>query len=118
VVIVRITGIWDDTSTIFPLLSFRIEVKPPNFPAKITSVVYQKFLEIDVSSTSRLRGVFSESRKSCLIPSNGSLVLKFYPAQPQKMAVCAKVAFSACTKPLITALGAFDKLLRICVAVF
>jgi hypothetical protein len=25
--------------------------------------VYQKFLEIDVSSTSRLRGVFSESRK-------------------------------------------------------
>jgi hypothetical protein len=29
----------------------------------ITSVVYQKFLEIDVSSTSRLRGVFSENRK-------------------------------------------------------
>jgi hypothetical protein len=28
-----------------------------------SSVVYQKFLEIDVSSTSRLRGVFSESRK-------------------------------------------------------
>ncbi len=27
------------------------------------SVVYQKFLKIDVSSTSRLRGVFSESRK-------------------------------------------------------
>ncbi len=25
--------------------------------------MYQKFLEIDVSSTSRLRGVFSESRK-------------------------------------------------------
>jgi hypothetical protein len=28
-----------------------------------TSVVYQKFLEINVSSTSRLRGVFSENRK-------------------------------------------------------
>jgi hypothetical protein len=28
-----------------------------------TSVVYQKFLETDVSSASRLRGVFSENRK-------------------------------------------------------
>jgi hypothetical protein len=31
-----------------------------------TSVVYQKFLDIDVSSTSRLRGVFSENRKQIL----------------------------------------------------
>ena len=30
---------------------------------KEPSVVYQKFLEINVSSTSRLRGVFSENRK-------------------------------------------------------
>ncbi len=31
-------------------------------------------------------------------------------ARAQKMAACAKVAFTACTTPLITALGAFDKL--------
>jgi hypothetical protein len=30
---------------------------------RVPSVVYQKFLEINVSSTSRLRGVFSENRK-------------------------------------------------------
>jgi hypothetical protein len=55
------------------------------------SVVYQKFLEINVSSTSRLRGVFSESRK--ILPH--SIERQLGPE----------------------ALGAFDKLLRICVAV-
>jgi hypothetical protein len=69
--------------------------------------VYQKFLEKDVSSTSRLRGVFSENRK--ILPHSMERQL----AQPQKMAVCAKVAFSACATLLITALGAFHKLLRI-----
>jgi hypothetical protein len=52
---------------------------------------------------------FQSAAKSCIIPSNGSLVLKLYPAQPQKMAACAKVAFPACATPLITALGAFDE---------
>jgi hypothetical protein len=83
--------------------------------------VYQKFLEIDVSSTSRLRGVFSEDRKVLRHSMERPFGLELrterqlgpetlYLAQPQKMAVCAKVAFSACTAPLITALGAFDKL--------
>jgi hypothetical protein len=52
---------------------------------------------------------FQRVAKSYLIPWNGSLAPELYPAQPQKMAACAKVAFPACTGPLITALGAFDE---------
>jgi hypothetical protein len=58
---------------------------------------------------------FQRVAKSCLIPWNGSLATELFLAQPQKMAACAKVAFPACTTPLITALGAFDELRKICV---
>jgi hypothetical protein len=66
-----------------------------------TSVVYQKFLEINVSSTSRLRGVFSENRKILPHSIERQLGPGTLPSTAQKMAVCAKVAFSACTTPLI-----------------
>ena len=40
-------------------------------------------------------GLFQKAPKSCLIPWNGSLALKFFPRQPQKRACAAVVAFSA-----------------------
>jgi hypothetical protein len=55
---------------------------------------------------------FQSAAKSCLIPWNGSLALKLYPAQPQKMAACAEMAFPACAGPLITALGAFNEQIK------
>jgi hypothetical protein len=59
---------------------------------------------------------FQRAAKSCLIPSNGSLAPELFTAQPQEMAACAEVALPACTRPLITALGAVDELRKICVA--
>jgi hypothetical protein len=59
---------------------------------------------------------FQRAAKPYLIPSNGSLAPELFTAQPQKMAACAEVALPACTRPLTTALGAFDELRRICVA--
>jgi hypothetical protein len=43
--------------------------------------VYQKFLEIDVSSTSRLRGVFSEDRN--IYPPEAGKILKSLSNAPK-----------------------------------
>ncbi|UCF85009.1 MAG: hypothetical protein JSV50_05085 [Desulfobacteraceae bacterium] len=59
---------------------------------------------------------FRRAEKNCIIPSNGRLALKFSPGQPHKTDSFITVAFSACPMPLYKAKGAFDKLLRICVA--
>jgi hypothetical protein len=47
------------------LLRYNSDFRTPNsgFVPSFSSVVYQKSLEIEVSSTNRLRGVFSEDRK-------------------------------------------------------
>ena len=47
---------------------------------------------------------------------NGRLALKLSPGQPHKSDSLITVVLSACSTPLYKAKGAFDKLLRICVA--
>jgi hypothetical protein len=59
---------------------------------------------------------FRRAAKTGLIPLNGRLALKLGPGQPQKTDSFITVAFSACYSPLYKAKGAFDQLLRICVA--
>ena len=59
---------------------------------------------------------FRRAAKNGLIPLNGRLALKLSPGQPQKTDSLETVIFTACSTPLFKDKGAFDKLLRICVA--
>ena len=59
---------------------------------------------------------FRRAAKTCPIPSNGRLALKLGPGQPHKIDAFITVVLTACSTPLYKAKGAFDKLLRICVA--
>ena len=61
---------------------------------------------------------FRKTAKTCLIPLNGRLALKFNPGQPHKIDSFVAVAFSACAVPLYKDKGAFNKHRRICVAAF
>ncbi|UCF84662.1 MAG: hypothetical protein JSV50_03265, partial [Desulfobacteraceae bacterium] len=59
---------------------------------------------------------FRRAAKTCLIPLNGRLALKLNPGHPHKTDSFITVVLSACYTPLYKAKGAFDELLRICVA--
>jgi hypothetical protein len=69
------------------------------------------------NSLKRAAGIsFRRAAKNCIIPLNGRLALKLSPGQPHKKDSFETVAFSAWSTPLYKAKGAFDELLRICVA--
>ena len=52
---------------------------------------------------------FQKAAKPSLTPWNGSVVLIFFSAKPQKIVSAATTALSACAGPLITVMGAFDE---------